>query len=48
VVMGIIITIYTNRPEVPCTLLSGLLLSERLSNLLLSTFYLEVLQILNK
>jgi len=42
VVMGITITIYTNQLEVPYTLLSGLLLSKELSNLLLSTFYLEV------
>jgi len=46
--MGIIMTIYTNWLKVPYTLLSGLLLSEELSNLLLSIPYLEVLQILSK
>ena len=47
-VVGITITIYTNRPEVPYTLLNGLLLSEELSSLLLSTFYLKVSQVLNR
>ena len=46
--MGITITIYTNQPEVLYTLLSSLLLSEELSNLLLSTSYLEVLRMLSK
>ena len=36
--------IYTNRLKVPYTLLSSLLLSEELSNLLLSISCLEVLQ----
>ena len=42
VVMDTIMTIYINQPEVPYTLLSGLLLSEELSNLLLSIPCLEV------
>ena len=42
-VIDITITIYTNQLKVPYTLLSGLLLSEELSNLLLSTSYLRVL-----
>jgi len=46
--MGIIITIYTNQLKVLYTLLSGLLLSKELSNLLLSTSCLEVLQILSR
>jgi len=48
VVMDITIIIYTNYPEVPYTLLNGLLLSKELSNLPLSTPYLKVLQILSK
>jgi len=48
VIVGITITIYTNQLEVPYTLLSSLLLNKGLSNLLLSTFYLEVLRMLNK
>jgi len=48
VVVGIIITIYTNQIEVPYTLLSGLLLNEELSTLPLSTPCLEVSQMLSR
>jgi len=41
-------TIYTKQPEVPRTLLSGLLLSEELSNLPLSTSCSEALQMLSR
>ena len=47
-VVGTTMTIYTNQPEVPRTLLSGLLLSEELSNLLLSTFCSEVPRVLSR
>ena len=40
--------IYTNRPEVPRTLLSGLLLSEGLSNPPLSTSCSEVSRVLSR
>ena len=47
-VVVITITIYTSQPEVPYTLLNGPLLSEELSNLLLSTSCLEVLRTLSR
>jgi len=47
VVVDTTIAIYTDRPEVPRTLLSGLLLSEELSNLLLSIPCSEVSQMLS-
>ena len=46
--MGTTITIYINQLKVPYTLLSGLLLSKELSNLLLSTPCLEVSQMLSR